>query len=151
RDGEDPGAAADVEQRSALEVEQELEAEPRRRVPPGPERPARVDHDGDRVRRRRLPRRPEPERPDARGPVALAPAVLPALLDALADRAAERLPEALLAGAVGVRGELDVAGVVALLEPLGEELEHHGACLLRPARWDAHRHASQAAQRNALF
>jgi hypothetical protein len=57
----------------------------------GAERAAGIDHDGEGVTRRQLPRRPDPEWPDAHSPVKLAPAVLPARLDVLDDRAGRRL------------------------------------------------------------
>ena len=103
----------------------------------GPERPARVDHDGERVGVRLLPRRPDPEAPDPHRPVELPPAVLPVVAD-LRDRgAAEGLPDPLLAGRVRVRGDLDPAVAVDLLEALREELEHDRARLLGPRGRDA--------------
>ena len=102
-DREHARAAADVEQARRGELEQELEAEPRRRVRAGAERAARVDDDRERVGGRRLPRRPDPERADPDRPVELAPAVLPARLDVVGARAAEEVPETLLAACVRTR------------------------------------------------
>ena len=44
-DREHAGAAADVEERAARKVDEQLEAEPRRRMRAGAERPGRVDDD----------------------------------------------------------------------------------------------------------
>ena len=131
-------------------VEQELEAEPRRRVRPGAERAAGVDHDRDRAGVGLLPRRADPERADAHRPVECAPAVLPALLDVGRARAAEGRPEPLLAARVGVGDQLDAAGGLPLLEALGEELEHQRAAVLGLRGADGHGDPAQA-QRNALF
>ena len=66
--------------------------------------------------------------------------------------AAEGLPDPLLAGGVRVRGELERAAVAAeLLEPLGEELEHDRARLLRPGVGDGDRDAAQERQRIAFL
>ena len=119
-------------------------------VAAGPERAARIDHDGERVGVRPLPRRADPEAPDPHGPVELPPAILPVVAD-LRDRcAAEGLPDPLLSGRVRVRGDLDPAVAVDLLEPLREELEHDGARLLGPRGGDADRDALED-QRSALL
>ena len=110
RDREDAGAAADVEEAPARLGEQELEAEARRRVRPGAERAAGVDHDRDRAGVGLLPGRADPERADAHRPVECAPAVLPALLDVGRARAAEGRPEPLLPARVRVGDQLDAAG-----------------------------------------
>ena len=61
-------------------LEQQLEAQQRRRVRARPEGPAGIDHDGRQARRRRLPGRPDPEPPATTAPgVERAPAVLPAV------------------------------------------------------------------------
>ena len=107
-----------------LELLQQLEAEPRRRVRAGAERAAGVDHDRERVAGRRPPTAARPRAADADRPVERAPPVLPARLDVGGARAAEERPDALLAGGVRVGGELDAVRPVDLLEALGEELEH---------------------------
>ena len=151
RDREDAGAAADVEQRAWLELLQRGETELCRRVRPGAERAPGIDHDDECVVVRRFPRRPDPEAADAHRPVEGAPPVLPAALDVGGSPAAEERPHALLAGGVGVGGELDAALAVDLLEALGEELEHRRARLLGALVADLDRDAAKRAQRNALF
>ena len=119
--------------RRAASSRQQLEAEPRRRVRAGAERAARVDHDRERGGRRRLPRRPDPERAHAHRPVELAPAVLPAGLD-VGDRRAPGNAARTRSGGVAVRGELDAAGVSASSNPSGSELENRGPRLLGRSR-----------------
>ena len=151
RDREHAGAAADVEQGAALELLQELQAEPGRRVRAGAERAAGVDDDREGIVRRRLPRRSDPERADAHRLVERPPPVLPARLHVRGARAAEEVPETLLAARIGVGGELDPLRAVDLLEALGEQLEHDRARLLEPLRPHLDGDSAQAAQRNALF
>ena len=118
---------------------------------PGPEGAAGIDDDGGKPRAAVLPRRPDPELADPHRPVEGAPAVLPAVLDVGRPRSAEERPEPLLAGGVGVGGELDAVRAVDLLEALREELEHGRASLLGARVADLDRDSAQAAQRNALF
>ena len=96
-------------------------------------RPGSID-DGERVGRRLLPRRADPQRPDAHRPVERAPAVLPARLDVGRRSHAENRPDTLLAGAVGVRGQLDRAVALDLLEAAREELDERRARLLALCR-----------------
>jgi hypothetical protein len=121
RHGEDAGAAADVEDAAWLRVEQQLEAEARRWVRARPERPPGVDEDGNRIARRLLPRRADPEWSDADRAVELAPAVFPAFLDLGRARAGERCEDAERRLAVG--GELDFLPALVLLEPIRRQLE----------------------------
>src|SRR5262249_28950532 len=100
-----------------------------------------IDDDCHCVVRRRLPRRPDPEPSHANRPVELAPSLLPAGLDVGDLRPARRLP-------VGIRRELELAAVLALLEAVRVPLEPLGARPLRARERDADRHALQ---RNALF
>ena len=57
--------------------------------------------------------------------------------------ASERLPDPLLAGGIGVGGELQPALPFDLLEALREELDHHRTRLLGPSVGDGHRDAAQ--------
>ena len=149
-DRQDSGPAACVEEVSERNVEQQLEAEPCRRVCACAERATGVDHHRDRVGIGLLPRRADPDRTDPNRPVEGPPAVLPALLDIGRPGAAERRPEPFLPVIVRVRRQLDAVGTVALLEALREELEHDRAGLLGSGRRDRHGDAPQR-QRNALF
>jgi hypothetical protein len=81
---------------------------------PGAEGAAGIDHDGDRVRRRLLPRRPDPYATDPDTVVEGSPAVLPSVRDVVRrdDVEAERW-------LVGVDG----IGAVELLDALGEDVE----------------------------
>src|SRR5262249_26282833 len=67
-------------------------------------------------------------------PVERAPAVFPARLDVVEARVGERGGDA--SRSIVVRGELDGARQLALLEPLGRELEEARAQLLRAVRRD---------------
>jgi hypothetical protein len=80
----------------------------------GAERAARIDHDRDRVGRRLLPRRPDPETTNADAVVKGAPAVLPSLGHVVHrdDVEAERR-------LVGI----DRVGPVELLDALREDVE----------------------------
>jgi hypothetical protein len=139
RDREHPGAAADVEHAPALLAEEELETEARRRMRACAEGAPRVDDDCNRAARCVLPRRPDPERPDAHGPVKGTPPVLPARLDVGRPSVGERREH--VESCVTVRGELDLRPALLLLEPLGrqldearaKELELAGACADRGA------------------
>jgi hypothetical protein len=133
----DAGAGADVGEAAARQRKQELEAETRRRMRTRAERPARIDDDRKGLWVRLLPRRAHPERPDPKGPVEPTPCMFPPTFDLLGSTRAEHLPEPLLASRVRVRGELDAVREVALLEPLREELEHHGSRLLGAGASDA--------------
>ena len=143
RNREDAGAAADVEHAPPLLAGQQLQAELRRRVPARPERAARIDHDGDRPLVGLLPRRSDPERADANRLVELPPAVFPVVLDVGRGGASERLPDPLLAGGIGVGGELESTLAVDLLEAFRKELDHHGTRLLGASVGDGHRDAAQ--------
>ena len=142
-DREDAGATADVEDAPPLLAGEQLEAELRRRMPAGPERAARIDHDRDRAVVGSLPRRPDPQRSDANRLVELPPAVLPVVLDDGGRGAAERLPDSFFTRSVRVRGELEPTFTRDLFESLGEELDHHGARLLGPCVGDGDRDAAQ--------
>ena len=150
-DREDARSTADVEQGADVDLLEELQAEPGRRVRARPEGATGIDDDSKRIGRWCLPRRPDPERPHSDRLMERAPPVLPAGLDVGAARSAEEVPEALFAAGVGIRGELDPLRTVDFLESLGEELEHGRARLLEPLRADLDCDSTQAAQRNALF
>jgi hypothetical protein len=117
----------------------------------GPERARRLDHDRDRVRRRRLPRRPDPESADANGTVKLPPALFPAIRDLGLDGAWEGGPYRSRSGLVGVPRQLDPAVSILLLEPGREELDEGGARDLRLGRRDLDRDPPEPAQRKTLF
>ena len=141
RDREDTRAAAHVEHAAALLRLEQLEAQPRRGMSARAERAARIDHDRDRVLVGRLPGRADPEAADPLRPMELPPALLPVVVDVGGARGtAEGLPDALLAGRIRVRGQLERAVSLQLLEPLGEELQHDRARLLRPRVGNGHRH-----------
>src|SRR5438067_2355068 len=72
-DREHSRPTADVEQASRLDLLQQLEREPRRRMRAGPEGAARVDHDRRHVVGRLFPGRPDPEAPDDDPVVELTP------------------------------------------------------------------------------
>ena len=150
-DREDARSTADVEQGADVDLLEELQAEPGRRVRARPEGATGIDDDSKRIGRWCLPWRPDPERPHSDRLMERAPPVLPAGLDVGAARSAEEVPEALFAAGVGIRGELDPLRTVDFLESLGEELEHGRARLLEPLRADLDCDSAQAAQRNALF
>src|SRR5262245_53962043 len=116
----------------------------------GAERAAGIHDDGEPVCRRPLPRRADPEAPDAHRPVEGAPLVLPAAVDVRAARAGEERPQTLLARGVGVRGELDALRAVDLFEALGKELEHGRPGLFETLRPDLDGDAAET-QRNALL
>ena len=155
RDGQDARPAPDVEHARRAELgpklDEELEAEPRRGMPAGPERARRLDHDRDHVLRRRLPRRPDPERADANGPVELPPALLPAIRDLGLDGAWEDAPNRGRSGLLGVPRELDRAVAIPLLEAGRKELDERRARDLRLARRDLDRDPAEPAQRKTLF
>jgi hypothetical protein len=95
-------------------------------MPAGAERAPGVDHDRLDPVGRRLPRRPDPEPPDAHRPVKLPPALFPISGHVVGVHLAEGRPETLLTGVVGVRHQLQPVGVLDLLEALREQLEHQG-------------------------
>src|SRR6516165_2205331 len=99
----------------------------------GAERPGRVDDDRQQPGCGLLPGRADPQRTDGDRPVEGTPTLLPACLDVRTTHAAEGVPEALLAGCVGVRSELDIVLVLDLLESFREQLDHRRACLLGAA------------------
>ena len=117
----------------------------------GAERAARVDDDEERVRRRLLPRRADPEATDPDRLVIHPPALFPPALDVRALGRAEEVPDLFLAGGVGVGDELDASGMLDLLEPLREELDHGCPRLLGASLQDLDRDPPQATHRNALF
>jgi hypothetical protein len=80
----------------------------------GAERAARIDHDGDRVGRRLLPRRPDPAAPDPDAVVIGAPSVLPTLGHVVHFQDVE--PERRLVG-------VDRVGAVELLDALREDVK----------------------------
>jgi hypothetical protein len=81
---------------------------------PRAERPAGIDDDREGVRRRRLPRWPDPEAPDADALVEAPPRVLPALRHVLRDHDVEAQRRL-----VGV----DRVGAFELLDALREDVE----------------------------
>jgi hypothetical protein len=115
-------------------------------VRPRAERTPGVDDDGARPRRRFLPGRTDPERPDLDPVVEGAPAILPSLGDLGADRPGEGRGDP--QGRLAVRGELDLAVPARLLEPLGGELDEARPQDLGLGDRDADRGADQ---RNALL
>ena len=138
----------------ALELLQQLEAEPRRRVRAGAERAARVDR---RRRARRaggvLPRRPDPEPADARpagGTRASGPPSRPRRRRrARRRRTCQRRSSP--AASVYAASSTPPA-LLDLLEALGEQLEHASrAPPRRASAADLDRDAAEPAQRNALF
>ena len=109
--------------RRRLELLQQLEAEPRRRMRARAERAAGIDR-----RPASAPAAassqggPTQSGPTATGVVELAPARPPSLLDARRATRRGSVAEPLLAACVGVGRELDAVGL-DLLEPFREELE----------------------------
>src|SRR5262249_11064893 len=134
-------AAADVEHAPSLFTEEELETEARRRMRACAERAARVDDDRNRVARCVLPRRADPERTDAHGPVKGAPPVLPARLDLGHSRAWKRREHA--QSGLAVRSQLDLRSALLLLEPLGRQLDEPRTKLLELGGACADRSAGQ--------
>ena len=112
----------------------------------GAEGSARIDDDREGAGRGRLPRRADPERPDPDRAMELAPAVLPARFDLGSCRIGEGGEDS-LAG-LSVRGQLELARMLDLLEPVRGELQEPRAELLGRLGRDADRGADQ---RNALF
>ena len=138
-DREHAGAAPDVEQARRLELLEQVEAQPRRRVRAGAECAARIDHDRREALGRLLPRRPDPEAADDDAVVELAPRLLPPFGEGRrADL--EELAERALAGVVGVDGE----AAVDLLDADGKDVEQLRELELATGDEDA-------SQRNALF
>jgi hypothetical protein len=82
--------------------------------------------------------------------VELPPALLPPRFDVDGLHGPEDAPEPPLAGAVGVRGELDDSVRLAFLEAVWRELEQARAGLLRALRIDADRDPPET-QRKALL
>jgi hypothetical protein len=120
-DREDSRAASDVDDAAELLLEEELEAEARRRVRARPERASWIDDDGDGSGRRRLPGRPDPEWADLDGVVELAPPIFPTVGDLGYERAGESGEHPFGAGPVG--RELDGLDALRFLEALGRELD----------------------------
>jgi hypothetical protein len=115
-----------------------------------PERTPRLDDHRNRVGRRLLPGRADPQRPDAHGTMELAPALLPAGRHRLGRDRAELVPEPLFADRIRVDGER--AGR-RLLEAFGMEVEQPGPRFLEPIGRDRDLDAAKLplGQRNALF
>ena len=114
-DGEDARAATDVEQARRLDLLQEVEAEPRRRVRAGAERAARVDDDGDAPRPAAPPTAGRPSSRPTRTPWwnARQPSSQPSATSSTVD---DIEPERRLVGVDGVRA-------VELLDALREDVE----------------------------
>ena len=101
-----------------------------------------------------LPRRADPEPPDAHRPVEVAPALLPAGTHVVGAHLAEGRPEPLLARVVGVRDQLEAVGVRrAPRSPAGRARASAPAPPRHARRGATERPADAAArsQRNALF
>ena len=114
----------------------------------GAEGAAGVDHDRERVRPAAVSHGgPDPERADRDRLVELAPALLPAVLD-LRDAPRPGRLASTRVGRLSVGGELDGVGALALLEPLGRELDEAGSELLGLS---ARRRDGGPDQRKALF
>src|SRR4051794_31473086 len=96
----------------------------------GAERAAGIDDDHERVVGRLDPGRADPQPSGADRLVERAPSVLPPRLDVGSLTGAEEVPEALFAGGVGVRGELDTSRLLHLFEALREELDHRRSSVL---------------------
>ena len=141
RDREHAGAAADVEHAARFLREQELEAEARRRVRAGAEGAAGVHDDGQRVCRRLLPRRADPERPDPGAAVKRSPPILPPRLELGRARRGEGRKHA--EPRVGVGGELDLVPTLFLLEALRRQFDEARPQLLDLGTRDADRGADQ--------
>lgn len=103
----------------------------------GAERPPGVDDDSERVGRRFLPGRPEPERADPNRPVERTPGVLPARRDILGFDPPERSPQLLLTGPADVGGELEFFTDAPFLETLGGEIDEGRPRVLRILRANA--------------
>ena len=118
----------------------------------GAERPAGVDDDGELLRRRRDPGRPDPQPSRVRRVVELLPAVLPAVGNRFRRRLREGVAYRGYAGRVDVDGELGRLAVDALLEsrrsvrdePSSRDLGGLG-------RRDGEGYADEPAQRSALL
>jgi hypothetical protein len=81
----------------------------------------------------------------------VAPALLPSRRD-LRDRgAAERAPNPSRALRVGIHGEFETVGPIALLESGREEIDEDGARGFRLGRRNLNRDALELAQRKRLF
>ena len=131
-DREHARPAADVEQAARLLPQQQLQAEPRRRVRAGAERAPGVDHDRGRVGVGLLPRRADPERADANRAVELPPALLPAGLDVGRRGAAERLPERSSPAASVYAASSSASSVSSSSNPSGKSSSMTRARLLGP-------------------
>ena len=116
----------------------------------GPERLSRVDHDGGQLRRRLLPGRADPERPDDGGNVKPLPLVLPAGSDRAARDRAEARPQPARPRLVREGDELDRLPGLLLRKALGKQLEHARRRLFDPIARHHDRGAYEA-QRKALF
>src|SRR5207248_9978325 len=119
RDREHARAATDIEEARRLELLEQLEAEPGRRVRARAEGAARIDRDRRDAGRRLLPRRPDPEAADDDAVVEVAPRVLPPLRDGRRGCALEPLAQGALPSLVGVDG----VALVQLLHPVREQVE----------------------------
>jgi len=135
RDRQHPGPTSDVEHARPgvllVQRDEELQAQPRRRMTTGAEGPRRLDHDAQRIRRRDFPRRPDPQRPDSSRTVELTPPLLPARRDVGCRHGREGAPDLGLPGLVRIRGELECARLLPFLESLRKELDEDRAGDLR--------------------
>ena len=114
----------------------------------GPERTTGLDDDHLYVVGRPLPRRPDPEPADAYAVVELAPALFPAIRELRSLHIGEDRAQAALTRHVGVRGQLDRATDVPLLDALREQLEHDGPAFLGTLEGDED---GDALQRKCAF
>jgi hypothetical protein len=83
--------------------------------------------------------------------VEVPPALLPPVCDLGLDGVREGGPNRSRSGRVGVRGELESAVSIPLLEARREELDERGARDLRLGRRDLDRDPPELAQRKTLF
>ena len=155
-DSDHARAAAGVEDAAARGCREELDAGARRRMRACAERAARVDDDGELARRRRLPRRPDPEPAGADRAVEGAPALLPARLDGRSrcTDAAERRARSRSAPASTVDGELESCRSGARRSsnpPARARAAVRGRSRPRPAGTRNETGAESVAQRSALF
>jgi hypothetical protein len=106
---------------------------------------ARIDDHRHESFVRRLPRRPDPQRPDRHGPVERAPSVGPVRLDVAGDDVREDGAQRFLERRLDVRDERELLAQVDLLEAFGDELEQLRALCFDSAGVDSHRDAPEAA------
>ena len=112
RDRENAGAAADVQQRSGLELANEVEAQPSGGMRAGSERAAGIDDDGIRASRLILPRRHDQDAAGADRPVEPLPALHPIGRDVGRGHLSERGRHPALAPGVGVRRQHELGAAL---------------------------------------